>query len=141
MAVELDLSKPPVTHIRLDGKWQYIEYENLPKVCFECGKVGRMTATCPSLREPTLSIVVGAVAKSPEKSSEDSSEDKAGFGPWMQVTRRSQRGSRAQEKGNLDGNQGDLMAGGKIEKGRSSSKNVESVSGNKGGIRIHRANG
>ncbi|CAL1372261.1 unnamed protein product [Linum trigynum] len=133
MAVELDLSKPLVTRIRLDGKWQYIEYENLPNVCFECGKVGHMTATCPSLREPTLSIVAGAVTKAPEKNSEDSSEDKAGFGPWMQVTRRSRRRNRAHEKGNSDGNQGDLMADGKIEKGRSGTKIVESLSGNKGG--------
>ncbi|CAI0601457.1 unnamed protein product [Linum tenue] len=141
MAVELDLSKPLVSRIRLDGKWQYIEYENLPKVCFECGKVGHTAATCPSLQEAMLSITVGAIANSPEKSSEASPEDKAGFGPWMQVTRRSRRENRANEKGNIDVNHGDLVNGAKVEKGKSIPKNLESVSGNKGGNResqVHR---
>ncbi|CAI0463399.1 unnamed protein product [Linum tenue] len=133
MAVELDLSKPLVTRVRLDGKWQYIEYENLPKVCFECGKIGHSAETCPSLCEPTLSIVAGAGFLSPEKGSEDTSEDKAGFGPWMQVTRRSRRGIRAQEKGNSDGFQGDLVFGGKNEKGKAGSKYEEGGTGNKGG--------
>ncbi|CAL1382784.1 unnamed protein product [Linum trigynum] len=138
MAVELDLSKPLVTRIRLDGKWQYIEYENLPKVCFECGRIGHATTACPSLCEPMLSIVAGADTLSPEKGSEESSEEKAGFGPWMQVTRRSRRGNRPQEKGKSDGNQGELISGGKmekgkVEKGKSESKYEEGASGSKGG--------
>ncbi|CAL1393438.1 unnamed protein product [Linum trigynum] len=135
MAVELDLSKPLISRIRLDGKWQYIEYENLPKVCFECGKVGHTTATCPSLCESAVSIGIGTAAGSPEKCSEESPEEKAGFGSWMQVTRRSRRGTRGHEKGNSDGNQGDLVVGGNTEKGKGNHKNIESSSGSKGGFR------
>ncbi|CAI0552666.1 unnamed protein product [Linum tenue] len=135
MAVELDLSKPLVTRIRLDGKWQYIEYENLPKVCFECGKVGHTTASCPSLCESAVSIRIGTAAAPPEKCSEESSEEKAGFGPWMQVTRRSRRGTRGHEKGNSDINQGDLVVGGNAEKGKGNHKILEGISGSKGGSR------
>ncbi|CAN1121856.1 hypothetical protein LINPERHAP2_LOCUS1027, partial [Linum perenne] len=40
IAVEIDLSEPLATGVELDGAWQRIEYENLPELCFTCGKVG-----------------------------------------------------------------------------------------------------
>ncbi|CAI0433984.1 unnamed protein product [Linum tenue] len=85
VAVEIDLTRPLVTQIRLDGKWKYIEYENLSMVCFECGKVGHTTTSYPSLL-PTS--VAGAMVSSPEFCSPATLEEKMGFGPWMQVTRR-----------------------------------------------------
>ncbi|CAI0465448.1 unnamed protein product [Linum tenue] len=51
MAVEVDLSKPLVPRIRLDGKWQKVEFENLPVVCFECGKIGHTKLNCPALSQ------------------------------------------------------------------------------------------
>ncbi|CAI0406011.1 unnamed protein product [Linum tenue] len=47
IAIEVDLSKPLVPRIRLDGKWKKVEFENLSVVCFECGKIGHTKVTCP----------------------------------------------------------------------------------------------
>ncbi|CAI0550174.1 unnamed protein product [Linum tenue] len=131
MAVELDLSKPLVTRIRLDGKWKYIEYENLPAVCFECGKIGHTTSSCPSLTANMPAATTGSLTRLPEGWPETSSEDKTGFGPWMQVTRRSRRGSRASEKGNTGATQGDLTNFGKAGKGKISNRNMEGSNGQK----------
>ncbi|CAI0403405.1 unnamed protein product [Linum tenue] len=77
MAVEVDLSKPLVPRIRLDDRWQRVEYENLPVVCFECGKVGHTNVSCPTLdRRPsgegdggsTSSAVIVAGVSTPEAS-------------------------------------------------------------------------
>ncbi|CAI0445723.1 unnamed protein product [Linum tenue] len=133
MAVELDFSKPLVTRIRLDGKWQYIEYENLPACCFECGKIGHTTLTCPTLvakiQPPTGEVRSG----SPEAWPETVSEEKQGFGLWMQVSRKSRRGNRNGEKGNLNASHGDSSGIGKNGKGKSSLQEIESHNGLKGG--------
>ncbi|CAL1374994.1 unnamed protein product [Linum trigynum] len=131
MAVELDLSKPLVTRIRLDGKWQYIEYENLPTCCFECGKIGHTSTTCPSLTANTPEMVTGRLVSPTENWSEKPSEEKAGYGPWMQVSRRSRRGSRASEKGNSSANQGDSAGSVKAGKGKSLHKDMEGPNGQK----------
>ncbi|CAN1818831.1 hypothetical protein LINPERHAP1_LOCUS28511 [Linum perenne] len=49
IAVEIDLNEPLVTGVELDGAWQRVEYENLPELCFSCGKVGHEKGSCPSL--------------------------------------------------------------------------------------------
>ncbi|CAL1401296.1 unnamed protein product [Linum trigynum] len=46
LAVEIDMSKPLVPRIFLDDQWQKVVYENLPMVCFECGKVGHNSDDC-----------------------------------------------------------------------------------------------
>ena len=46
VVVTLDLAKPLVPKIWLDGSWQRIEYEGLPKICFTCGRVGHSSASC-----------------------------------------------------------------------------------------------
>ncbi|CAL1377735.1 unnamed protein product [Linum trigynum] len=47
LAVELDMTKPLATRIRLDGFWQQVTYENLPQVCFTCGRIGQNEDSCP----------------------------------------------------------------------------------------------
>ncbi|CAL1357628.1 unnamed protein product [Linum trigynum] len=121
LAIELDLSRPLVTRIRLDDQWQYIEYENLPTVCFECGRVGHTSPPCPSLNQ-----------KPAEVQSATNLEEKEGFGPWMQVTRRSRRGNRNSDKGSSRQNQGEQVTNGKNGKGRSNPKDMEITTGSKG---------
>ncbi|CAN1725724.1 hypothetical protein LINPERHAP1_LOCUS213 [Linum perenne] len=54
IAIELDLNEslPPV--VLLDGAPQLVEYESLPNMCFECGRIGHDSATCP--RNPLATL-------------------------------------------------------------------------------------
>ncbi|XVE62927.1 hypothetical protein DITRI_Ditri06bG0158500 [Diplodiscus trichospermus] len=65
ICVELDLHKPLVPKICVDGKWQTIEYEGLNLVCFKCGRID-----------------------DPNKETDDIGGD---FGPWMVVQNRRRR--------------------------------------------------
>ncbi|CAI0547824.1 unnamed protein product [Linum tenue] len=92
MAVEVDLSKPLVPRIRLDGRWQKVEYENLPVVCFECGIVGHTNVSCHSRdKGAKVDTKPGALATAVVVAGEPSPESNAGFGPWMVVSRKSRR--------------------------------------------------
>ncbi|CAL1380491.1 unnamed protein product [Linum trigynum] len=124
MAVELDLSKPLVTRIRLDGKWQYIEYENLPTCCFECGKIGHTSLSCPNLAAKNPLPVAGVMCSNAPVTPP---EDRSGFGPWMQVTRRSRRGTRLVEKGKANEFPGESGGFGKAGKGKNLQKDKESA--------------
>ncbi|CAL1394830.1 unnamed protein product [Linum trigynum] len=46
LAVEIDMTKALVPRIYLDDHWKKVVYENLPIVCFECGKVGHNAECC-----------------------------------------------------------------------------------------------
>lgn len=54
--MEIDLDKPVVSVIKLKAFTQKVQYENLPKLCFSCGKVGHDKSSCKSL----LSVVTAA---------------------------------------------------------------------------------
>ncbi|CAI0424966.1 unnamed protein product [Linum tenue] len=95
IAVEVDLSKPLIPRIRLDGQWQKVEYENLPVVCFECGKVGHTRLYCPLVARIEANNNSAGERSSPATlSTEALMDDTAGFGPWMLVTRKSRRNLR-----------------------------------------------
>ncbi|KAK9006784.1 hypothetical protein V6N11_019117 [Hibiscus sabdariffa] len=49
MAITIDLSKPLVSKIIVNGKVQLIEYESLHVICFQCGKYGHAQEICPSM--------------------------------------------------------------------------------------------
>ncbi|CAL1412813.1 unnamed protein product [Linum trigynum] len=111
IAVEVDLSKPLVPRIWLDGAWQYLEYENLAVVCFECGKVGYISSTCPSLQTYEQNNLEKGLATVPTDTPapEKSDDEKTGFGPWMQVSRKSRRGNKIGEKRQVGNNTGNNL--------------------------------
>ncbi|KAJ4848560.1 hypothetical protein Tsubulata_007862 [Turnera subulata] len=105
-AVELDLSTPLQTKTCVDGVWYTIVYENLPQMCFECGRAGHDMSHCPS-RLSTVSspktaapkfIPVQQAGQSSVASPTDVSKDpilvRAGgsvgakYGEWMLVSPR-----------------------------------------------------
>ncbi|MBA0642086.1 hypothetical protein Goklo_026537 [Gossypium klotzschianum] len=47
LVVFIDLEKPLVSKMRIDGKVQRVEYESLQLVCFECGRFGHKSDLCP----------------------------------------------------------------------------------------------
>ena len=46
MVVKINLSKPLVSHFTLDGRVKKVEYEDLPLICFHCGKYGHTNEFC-----------------------------------------------------------------------------------------------
>ncbi|CAL1387609.1 unnamed protein product [Linum trigynum] len=95
LAVEVDISRPLVPRIWLDDDWQPVVYENLPVVCFECGKIGHASTACPLLRPASAPELIGSAGGDKQDlSSEETSETNAGFGPWMLVSRKGRRNQR-----------------------------------------------
>lgn len=47
LAVKLDLTKPLISMIKLDGLTQFIEYEGFPTICYSCGCYGHLEEACP----------------------------------------------------------------------------------------------
>ncbi|CAL1395202.1 unnamed protein product [Linum trigynum] len=124
LAVEVDLSKPLVPRIWLDDDWQKVEYENLPTVCFECGKIGHQSTDCPLLRPSSLMAIVTAGGGDTQLApTEETSETKQGFGPWMLVSRKSRRNSREnQGKGKSEKESGNHGQGKSNRNGKGVSK-------------------
>ncbi|KDO44000.1 hypothetical protein CISIN_1g046515mg, partial [Citrus sinensis] len=92
LAVELDLPKPLVSQFNLEGRIQKVEYENLPMICFGCGKFGYFKYACfdsadindmakdnpaPPTETEGQAVVVAEAS--------DCREPK--FGSWMMVAR------------------------------------------------------
>ncbi|CAL1389402.1 unnamed protein product [Linum trigynum] len=136
IAVEVDISKPLVPRIFLDDEWQKVEYENIPMVCFECGKIGHTCPCCPKShpQEPAGALIITSET-SPEGSppaSQTVSESQPGFGPWMLVTKKNWRNHReSSKKGKVENDVGTQSLGkfGKNGKGAGSIKeNGESSS-------------
>ncbi|CAI0473738.1 unnamed protein product [Linum tenue] len=112
LAVEVDLSKHLVPRIWLDDAWQKVKYENLPVVCFSCGKIGHTEEECPGKRpalpppgytNPNPATPVEGTTGNPE-------EPNPGFGPWLLVTRRSRRNQREGDRKGRMGEEADATA-------------------------------
>ncbi|KAL4332531.1 hypothetical protein GQ457_07G011940 [Hibiscus cannabinus] len=81
LAIIVDLKKPLILGILIDGKSQDIEYEGLPLICFKCGKYGHMKENCG----------VSVVAVNTHDNSDTPRNPKDLYGPWMQVVHRKRR--------------------------------------------------
>ncbi|KAK8619383.1 hypothetical protein V6N13_133345 [Hibiscus sabdariffa] len=81
-----------------DGTRQYIEYEGLPSICYSCGKYGHSKESCGKDNGN------GEEGSSPK----EVWDPKELYGPWMQVVNRRRKalGTRNNERGKINGNQG-----------------------------------
>ncbi|KAE8676960.1 hypothetical protein F3Y22_tig00111566pilonHSYRG00207 [Hibiscus syriacus] len=57
MEVSINLLKPLISKIVINGRTQLIEYESLPVVCFSCGIYGHTSCSCPQKETPTDAAV------------------------------------------------------------------------------------
>ncbi|KAI9101553.1 hypothetical protein K1719_023797 [Acacia pycnantha] len=90
IAVCLDLTKPLISKIMVDGEMIFVEYEGLPAICFHCGRYGHLQEACPMLRASSSGDHTKApLAPEPNAPTSETLEREASqFGAWMQVQRR-----------------------------------------------------
>ncbi|CAI0550916.1 unnamed protein product [Linum tenue] len=122
IAVDLDMTRPLPTRIWLDGIWQAVVYENLPTICYDCGRIRHSEEHCPE-KKPSNSLAMIPILDPDQQHSppaEVASEPPAGFGPWMQVSRKSRKPK--QKAVSKAGNQADSTMKGVVESGRGSGK-------------------
>ncbi|CAI0452478.1 unnamed protein product [Linum tenue] len=98
LAVEVDLSRALVPRIWLDDEWQLVEYENLPEVCFRCGKIGHEAVACPSINPVVAPVPLLTAGGSSPASPQMSDDPNPGYGPWMLVTKKTRRNPREDQK-------------------------------------------
>ncbi|CAI0558565.1 unnamed protein product [Linum tenue] len=80
LAVELDMTKPLKTRIRLDGAWQQVMYENLSEICLECGRFGHSESTCSIVHQSPRKAPQAQTSKVLVTAEVQSEEPTAGYG-------------------------------------------------------------
>ncbi|CAL1359885.1 unnamed protein product [Linum trigynum] len=68
--------------------------ENLPQICFECGRIGHNEDRCSKKLGASSALTVAVETNSEARSSEQPSEPPAGYGSWIQVTQKSRKPNR-----------------------------------------------
>ncbi|CAN1846190.1 hypothetical protein LINPERHAP1_LOCUS38123 [Linum perenne] len=92
IAIEIDLDEPIPPVVLLDGVIQKVEYENMPTLCFECGRVGHDSQACPRNSATSPTVLAFSAASKEVVTAGASSEPAADqYGPWMLVSRRPRR--------------------------------------------------
>ncbi|KAL5739817.1 hypothetical protein ACOSQ2_028997 [Xanthoceras sorbifolium] len=82
MCIEIDITKPLRSSLKVDGRKVRIEYENLGLICFKCGKIGHVMDSC---REEDMDESEGVGAPI-EKEAEVIKPRDTPYGPWMVVS-------------------------------------------------------
>ncbi|MBA0787424.1 hypothetical protein Gotri_006751 [Gossypium trilobum] len=95
LVVYVDLEKPLVSHILINGHKQNVEYESLSTICFHCGRYGHVENSCPfknsetpSEKENTPSEMASEFQNTTKV---DAEKEHGNFGPWMIVEKKSRR--------------------------------------------------
>ncbi|KAG8486486.1 hypothetical protein CXB51_019780 [Gossypium anomalum] len=112
MALFINLDKPLISQICVNGEIQRVVYEALPTVCFTCGKYGHVRDLCPLSKEASDKVSDKVVANGDLNSKNSENDDKEktfgpAFGPWMLVERKSRRRSgNTRDSGDMDAGKG-----------------------------------
>ena len=108
ICVQVDVSKPLITSVRIGHRNQPVTYEGVSKLCFSCGRLGHRKETCQfTIRSPSPppkdakelndTEVACQTPATPKERTEVQNEDQsaldsvgsdASFGPWMVVSRK-----------------------------------------------------
>ncbi|XP_040934441.1 uncharacterized protein [Gossypium hirsutum] len=96
MEVYVNLGKPLISKLLINGNMQRVEYESLPVVCLSCGRYGHNTEACPHV--PLVSDLAKVMDSSAVKLQMNTVTGNGDFGPRMLVERRTRRASREDNK-------------------------------------------
>ncbi|MBA0554948.1 hypothetical protein Golob_014020 [Gossypium lobatum] len=91
LAVVVDLKKSLISCVGIDGHVQYVKYEGLPVICYECGCYGHTKESCSKQQkngkyvdstEPMVVLTIDIVMATIAGAVKDSISL---YGPWMQA--------------------------------------------------------
>ncbi|KAL5831677.1 hypothetical protein ACOSQ4_017031 [Xanthoceras sorbifolium] len=90
ICVKIDISKPLKESIDVEDNYIKVEYENLGRICFNCGKFGHSQINCPDIVVNTHNPNEADGAQPENRDNciiQGATKEKAGtFGPWMMVS-------------------------------------------------------
>ncbi|KAA3466981.1 GroES-like zinc-binding alcohol dehydrogenase family protein [Gossypium australe] len=92
MAVYINLDKPLIGQVLVNGMKQRVEYEALPTICFTCGRYGHTKEICSSLQTKTSPELEQGKVTPTEVAQEEGNES---FRPWMVFERKLRNKSRS----------------------------------------------
>lgn len=87
LAVSVDLKKPLVSKVRINGRIQIVEYEGLPNICLSCGLFGHTSLLCTENKSPAAEDATVAGGSGVENLGLQSRVEEEAFGPWMMIER------------------------------------------------------
>ncbi|KAK8510833.1 hypothetical protein V6N12_009674 [Hibiscus sabdariffa] len=93
MAVSINLKKPLVSKLMINGRLQIIEYESLPTVCFNYGIYGHLQDICPKNKVPSNDCPMNRETVQVVPAPVEAPAPVDPYGPWMLVEKR-RRNSR-----------------------------------------------
>ncbi|MBA0636205.1 hypothetical protein Godav_025947 [Gossypium davidsonii] len=106
LAVYVDLEKPLVSHILINGRKKNVEYESLSTIYFHCGRYGHVENSCsfknseiPSEKENAPSKMSSEIQNTIKASVE---KEYGNFGPWIIVEKKSRRKIRENVQNSLN---------------------------------------
>ncbi|KAK5786551.1 hypothetical protein PVK06_041188 [Gossypium arboreum] len=83
MSVSIDLHKPLISQVSINGRIQRVEFEGLPTVCFHCAKYGHLKTSCSSfLAEQNIQREKEYVPMTADKDIDPATVTDA-YGLWM----------------------------------------------------------
>ncbi|KAL4339633.1 hypothetical protein GQ457_08G021450 [Hibiscus cannabinus] len=91
LAVMVDLNKPLLSCINIDGRIQKLEYESLNQICYKCGTYGHAKETCnDTVGEGSSNVNPMPLAGKKTPTRPEPNENDL-YMPWMTVDTRRQR--------------------------------------------------
>ncbi|XVF38342.1 hypothetical protein REPUB_Repub20aG0093200 [Reevesia pubescens] len=111
VCIELDLTKPLISKIKLGKRLQNVEYGGIHLICFGCGKVGHRQDSC-SVNAQGQPVVQESSPTLAAQTVNNDGEDATIYGPWMMIQRKtrppSDRGGKGKGKIRLPENHGKM---------------------------------
>lgn len=91
--VEIDLTKPLISQVDLEGRVYNVEYENFSAICYSCGRVGHRKEECGATKGRVIQTQpeVNARRELNDEINEETElvvQDNSNCGPWMMAPKR-----------------------------------------------------
>ena len=90
ICVQINIANPLPKRVKIGSFWQDIVYENLPMLCYKCGRIGHREPQCPETNTEQTFQLTHSLA--PPHQTDPPLEPKQMATPWKTVHTRCMRG-------------------------------------------------